>query len=152
MPKITFIKNVDDEIIYPKTHENAILTEDGLTLSSKIQSIHDLLDHKADTYHTHDYSTLVNIPAGFIADGGDSDTVSGRSIDDTKTSVAYLWTSNKISNELNKVNTLAQGKTYIPIGPSEPIGEVFWLDTTNNVLKYKVNGSWIILGTELKYS
>lgn len=152
MPKITFIKNVDDEIIYPKTHENAILTEDGLTISSKLQSIHELLNHKSDSYHTHDYSSLSNIPTGFIANGGNSDTVSGKSVNDSKTGTGYLWTSNKISTELGNLNASIQSKAAVYIGSTEPIIETLWIDISNNVLKYKVNGSWKILGTELKYT
>ena len=152
MPKITFIKNVDDEIIYPKTHEDAILTADGLSLSSKIQSIFDLMNHKSENGHTHDYSTLTGIPGGFYADGGNSDTVDGRSVNDTKTGISYLWTSDKIATEFNKINTSIAGKSFIYTGATEPLSELFWIDTANNVFKYKVSGNWIVLGNELKYT
>lgn len=151
MPKITFIKNIDDEIIYPKTHEDAILTEDGLSISTKIQNMSSLIDQKSDDGHTHAFSSLTGMPSGFLADGGDSDTVGGRAVDDTKLGIPYLWTSAKINSELNKLNTTIGTKTYISVGDTEPMGETMWLDTLNNVLKYKINGNWIILGTELKY-
>jgi hypothetical protein len=152
VPKITFIKNVDDEIIYPKTHEDAILTSDGVSISQKISDIYVELNDKANANHVHDYNTLINIPQGFIANGGNSDTVSGRSVDDTKTGTSYLWTSQKITTLLNTVNANISAKASIAVGPSEPLIETFWIDTSNNLFKYKVSGSWVTLGTELKYT
>ena len=151
MPKITFIKNVDDEIIYPKTHEDAILTTDGLSISSKIQKIYDLMNHKSDDNHTHDYSTLTGVPTGFTADGGNADTVGGRAVNDLKTGSSYLWTSSKIANELSVINTAIASKSFINISAAEPLSDILWIDTANNVLKYKQSGNWVILGNDLKF-
>lgn len=151
MPKITFIKNVDDEIIYPKTHEDAILTADGISISTKIQTLTDLLNDKAESNHTHDYSTLTNIPTGFTANGGNADTVGGRSVDDSKTGLSYLWTSTKISTEISKINTTISSQTAIAISDTEPVGALVWIDSFNNVLKYKVGTTWITLGTDLTF-
>lgn len=151
MPKITFIKNVDDEIIYPKTHEDAILTTDGISISTKIQTLSDLLNDKADSIHTHDYSTITNIPTSLPADGGNADTVNSRSVDDTKLGLSYLWTSTKISNELAKINTAVSSQTTVAISDTEPTGASIWIDSFNNVLKYKVGTTWITLGTEFTF-
>lgn len=97
-PKITFIKNIDDEIIYPKTHEDAVLTADGSTLTRELQNI-----------------------------------------------------SNTITTEIGKVNDLIASKNFVHIGDTAPESEILWLDTSNNVFKYKVQDKWEILGTNLKF-
>lgn len=151
MPKITFIKNVDNEIIYPKTHEDAILTADGITISLKIQTLTDLLNNKADENHSHDFSSLTNIPPGFTADGGNADTVGNRSVDDTKTGLSYLWTSTKISNELAKINTAMSTSAGIVTSDTEPVGATIWIDSVNNVLKYKLGLNWVTLGSDFTF-
>jgi hypothetical protein len=166
VPKIVFIKNVDDEIIYPKTHEDAILTKDGLSISAKIQSLSNALANKSNDGHTHDYATLTGIPTSFKANGGNADTIANKVVDDTKLGSGYLWTSQKIFNELSKIaisgggtssggstgGSTGTGGASIYTGATEPATEILWIDTANNVFKYKVNGSWITLGTDLKYS
>jgi hypothetical protein len=168
VPKITFIKNVEDEIIYPKTHEDAIITSDGISFSTKIQKITDILNNKAESNHTHDYDTLKNLPTTMPANGGNSDTVDGKSVDDTKTSTSYLWTSTKISTELDKIssktdeisNELANTNNIVNtislmnavvISDTEPTSASIWIDSVKNILKYKVGTQWVTLDTNLTF-
>ena len=56
MPKIEYVINADMERIYPKTHEDAILTTDGYTLRQKFEMINEALGNKANVDHKHDFS------------------------------------------------------------------------------------------------
>lgn len=150
MPKITYIKNVDNEIIYPKTHEDAILTEDGYSISEKIQIIKKELSNKSNNGHNHDFSSLLNIPNGFKANGGNSDTVCNKNVNDGIISINSLWTSKKINDEISKINNIAESKSNISIGNIEPKDSNLWVDTDEKILKYKLNDKWEIAESDIK--
>ena len=98
MPKITFIKNIDDEIIYPKTHINAILTDTGTTIPEKFEILQNHIDEKSDNGHKHYYHDLLETPSSLPADGGNSDTVCHKTVNDNDLGSNILWTSKKIYN------------------------------------------------------
>lgn len=157
MPKITFIKNIDNEIIYPKTHEDAILTKDGYSIPEKFESVKKSISKKADEDHVHYYDDLLGIPPTFIAEGGNADTVNNRSVHDDRVGEDYLWTSQKVKTELDSVtNTLTNSinsKTYIEISPTAPSEAQVWIDTSNNVIKYKNDdGQWIPLTFNISFN
>lgn len=151
MPKIEFVRNRDNEIVYPKTHEDAIMTSDGYTIEQKFDFIKQDLENKADADHKHSFSDLKNIPSGFKADGGNADSVQYCQVDDTGISTNKLWTSKKIDSELNKIRN-ALNHSDIFIGVTEPDNALIWINPAVGVLKYRVGDSWAILSGQLSFS
>ena len=168
MPKITFIRNIDDEIIYPKTNMDAILTDDGKTLSYKLKQMKTIIDNKAESYHLHSYNDLLDKPTSLIANGGNSDTVCNKTVDDTTISIDNLWTSNETNkvinkkyneliNEINKINKKHNdlinkvGPSLIAIEETEPSDALVWINPVTNVLKYKYSNTWHNLTYDIKF-
>lgn len=150
MPKIEFVRNKDNEIVFPKTHENAILTDDGYSIEQKFDFIKQSLGNKADTDHKHNFSDLTNIPSSFKADGGNADSVGNCTIDDTMISINKLWTSKKINNELSKLKKLCE-KSDIYIGVSEPDDAKIWINPEVGILRYKVKDLWVVFNGQLTF-
>lgn len=146
MPKITFITNIDDEIIYPKTHIDAILSDDGYTLPEKFENLKTKIDEKSDNGHKHSYNDLLDKPNSFEADGGNCDTINNKTVNDSKLGTEYLWTSQRIYDEIikqcNKIQGNVSDTVRIPISETAPENSTIWIDSVNNVLKYKVNDNW----------
>ena len=168
MPKITFIRNIDDEIIYPKTNMDAILTDDGKTLSYKFKQLISVIDNKAESDHVHSYNDLLDKPTSLIANGGNSDTVCNKTVDDTTISIDNLWTSNEtnkvinkkyndLMNEIDKIdkkhNDLINkvGPSLIAIKETEPSDALIWINPVTNVLKYKYSNTWHNLTYDIKF-
>jgi hypothetical protein len=165
MPKITFIKNIDEEIIYPKTHIDAILTDDGLSINEKFDNITKLVDAKADSDHKHDYNTLTNKPTSLPANGGNCDTIDNKTVDDSIVSQDSLWTSEKTYQVIqeyvdDKIGSGGGGGgsseevKELYIGPTKPVDVTdtkAWIDTNNNVMKYYYNGNWYQLTFNISF-
>ena len=150
MPKIEYVINADLERIYPKTHEDAILTTDGYTLKQKFAMINDVLSNKANVDHKHDFSDLKNVPEFFPCKGGDADTVMGRDVDDSKTTADNLWTALHINNLLTSIqNQMIDYDDIIYYGITEPPSTdpdkyyFMWLDPTTKIVRYRYNDQWI---------
>lgn len=67
-------------------------------LQHKINSIPD----KPPIAHEHKISDIKDFPLSLPADGGNSDTVDNKHVDDNKIDNMSLWTAHKIQKELNK--------------------------------------------------
>ena len=62
--------------------------------------------------HNHNYNNLLNKPTSLPANGGNSDTVDSCHVNDSLTNTTSLWTSSKISTELNKKSNANHGHNY----------------------------------------
>lgn len=158
MAKIEFIKNKDEEIVYPKTHENAVLTADGLSLAEKFENIRLSLEDKADKNHTHPISEISNFPTVLPADGGDADSVGGKTPNDFSDPDKYtLWSSEKTKSEIEKAKTEAEEKIkkleLISIGSTTPTKTetLLWIDTSSSIplLKFKLGEEWKLAGSNI---
>ena len=150
MAKIEYVINANMERIYPKTHEDAILTTDGYTLKQKFAMIYEALNNKANIDHKHDFSDLKNIPDSFPCKGGDADTVMGRNVDDTIITEDNLWTANHIHNLLQQLNDkILDFSDIVYYGINEPPTDdpykkyFLWINPTTGIVKYYYNNSWI---------
>lgn len=155
MPKIEFIRNINNELIYPKTHEDAIVTIDGYKLSQKFDSINESLRNKSESDHKHYYSELLEKPDAFKADGGNADTIQGKNVDDTKTTVNNLWTSKKIDTELQLLKqqiSNANESIYTGVSAPENNNAVIWINPADGTVKHKTaSGIWENINSSITF-
>ena len=155
MPKIEFIRNINNELIYPKTHEDAIVTIDGYKLSQKFDSINESLRNKSESDHKHYYSELLEKPDTFKAEGGNADTIQGKNVDDTKTTVNNLWTSKKIDTELQLLKqqiSNANESIYTGVSAPENNNAVIWINPADGTVKHKTaSGIWENINSSITF-
>lgn len=161
MAKITAIKNTNNEIIYPKTHEDAVLTDDGFSISTKFAQMNTLISQKAEASHTHTYDSLSGLPTALPASGGNADTVGNRRVNDDREDTTCIWTGYKILKTINdKIAAISATDidfditAFIKIANTAPDitgTEIFWIESNTGLLYYKDNSIWKPIQSEITF-
>lgn len=74
--------------------------------------------------HIHDYNSLTNKPTSMPANGGNSNTVGGKTVNDSGTTTDFLWTAAKIIAELNKKANSSHTHSYLPLSGGSLTGKL----------------------------
>lgn len=91
------------------SYDKTLWVNDKTVITAEnMNKIEDCLEQHTNDINTHVHtkSEIVDFPKTMPAYGGNSDTVGGKEVNDTKTDESALWTAKKIKTELDKKSNI----------------------------------------------